>query len=286
ESHRNILMAPDWQPGGLTDRLHAMLLETVTKLPVLPEKMGYALDTGAQAQLGDGSADFRFELDTDGHLILRADGALRGIRIDEATAMAALSKLVAWFVETKGRDAGRLARHLRAMLLPDAWQTTLPRTQALPLAPGPTAHGLILGVPFGSMPADALEAIIHAPGVTELRLMLGRLVWLRGATLQSAPGFITAPGSALLTTHACPGAPLCPQATVETRTLAERLAGQVTGTLHVSGCAKGCALPRRADVTLPGRNGRLDVVRNGAPWDEPAAQGISPDHVHDLIGRA
>lgn len=286
EGRRNILMAPDWQQGGLTDRLHTMLLETLPKLPVLPEKMGYALDTGAEARLTRGAADFRFELDTEGHLLLRADGVANGIRIDEATAMAALTELLAWFIETGGQEAGRMARHLRSTSLPNAWQVTAPRAPAKPLAPGPTDDGLILGAPFGSISAAAMETLIQAPGVADLRLMMDRLLWLRGALPQAPPGFITTPGSALLTTHACPGAPFCPRATVETRALAERLAGQVPGSLHISGCTKGCALPRRADITLTGRDGRFDLVRNGAPWDEPEATGLRPNDLNDLTGYA
>lgn len=284
EGRRNVLTAPDWQPGGLTDRLYETLLQTLPNLPSLPEKMGYALDTGAAARLAAGSADFRFELDESGGLILRADGAQMGRRVDETDAMVALWEMVAWFIDTGGRDAGRMARHLREVSLPEAWQTIPPRSPAQALAPGRAENGLILGAPFGSLPADALDAAIQMPDVTELRLMLGRLIWLRGTKAHGASGFLSNPGSALLTAHACPGAPLCPQATVETRALAERLAGRVDGSLHVSGCAKGCACPRRADVTLTGRNGRFDLVRRGAPWDEPTATGLHPDDLPDLTG--
>jgi len=286
EGHRNILMAPDWVAGGLTDRLYGALQDTLPTLPELPEKMGYAIDTGAAPWLAGGSADFRFELDADGGLLLRADGAAKGLRIDESSAIAALSDMVAWFVATGGPAAGRMARHLRNTPLPQAWQVTAPRTCAPPPTPGPTHDGVILGAPFGSLSAEALDQAMQAPGVTEMRLMLGRLFWLRGARIADVQGFIASPRSALLTAHACPGAPLCPQATVETRALAERLADQVPGTLHVSGCAKGCALPRRADVTLTGRNGRFDLVTNGAPWEEPIATGLAPEDLHDLSGIA
>lgn len=286
ESRRNILMAPDWQAGGLSDRLHGMLLDILPGLPPLPQKMGFALDTGAHAQFAAGSADFRFERDTHGHLLLRADGAACGRRIDETGAMAALADMVEWFIKTGGPDAGRMARHLRATRLPEAWQEVAPRTPARALKPGATKEGMILGVPFGNMAADALEGLIVTPGATELRLMPGRLIWLRGTSLLAAPEFVASPDNDLLTAHACPGAPFCPQASVETRALARRLASEVPGTLHVSGCAKGCALPRAADVTLTGRDGRFDLVRNGAPWDEPAESGLVPECLHDLTGLA
>ena len=112
--------------------------------------------------------------------------------------------------------------------------------------------------------------------------MLRRLFWLRGAAPEDAPGFVTRPGDPVMDAHACPGAPFCPQASVETRALAARLAGRAAGTLHVSGCAKGCAYPRAAALTLVGRDGRFDLVAGGAPWDEPRARGLAPEALTDL----
>ncbi|MEM9576429.1 MAG: cobalamin biosynthesis protein CobG [Pseudomonadota bacterium] len=286
EGQRNILLAADWQKGDLTDRLYAKLLDALPKLPPLPEKMGYALDTGAETQLTSGSADFRFERSAEGHLMLRADGAAKGRIVTEAKAMSALTDMIAWFIDTGGSEVGRMSRQLRSTPLPASWQETPPRPTAPALEPGPFKGGMVLGVPFGSMVADDLEAMVRLSGVTGMRVMPGRLLWLQGATPQDPVGFVTKPASPLLNTHACPGAPLCPQATVETRALARRLAGTFTGTLHVSGCAKGCALPRRADITLTGRNGRFDLVRNGAPWEEPSTSGLCPDTLQDLSGFA
>lgn len=76
------------------------------------------------------------------------------------------------------------------------------------------------------------------------------------------------PSDFLLRADACPGAPYCPQASVETRSLAARLAPSIAGRLHVSGCAKGCASQRAADVTVTGRDGLYDLslnARAGAP---------------------
>jgi len=100
----------------------------------------------------------------------------------------------------------------------------------------------------------------------------------------AAPGFVTTPGARLLEVDACPGAPLCPRATVDTRALARQLAPRTRGRLHVSGCAKGCANPRAADITLVGRDGGFDLVRNGTAADPPARRGLAPSHLIDLIG--
>ena len=103
------------------------------------------------------------------------------------------------------------------------------------------------------------------------------MILLPGVRDARRPGFVSQPGSPLMAAHACPGAPACAAASVETRPLALALAGRVGGSLHVSGCAKGCALPRAADVTLVGRDGAFDLVRGGASWDVPARRGLAPD---------
>jgi precorrin-3B synthase len=42
------------------------------------------------------------------------------------------------------------------------------------------------------------------------------------------------------------------------------------GTVHVSGCAKGCAKSGPADLVLVGSEGRYGIVRNGTAQDQSA----------------
>jgi len=41
----------------------------------------------------------------------------------------------------------------------------------------------------------------------------------------------------------------------------------IPGSIHVSGCAKGCARSAPADLVLVGSEGRYGVVRNGTARD-------------------
>jgi len=68
-----------------------------------------------------------------------------------------------------------------------------------------------------------------------------------------------------------------------------------SGTVHVSGCAKGCAKSGPADFVLVGSEGRYGIVRNGTARDEATRQlsfaelaadpghifGFDQDHGHD-----
>ena len=286
EGRRNILVPHDWVAGDLAHRLYRALLRTLPRLPELPQKMGFALDTGREGCLGDASADFRFELTTDGTLLLRADGADAGRRVTEETAMETLASLAAWFVTTGGQTAGRMARHLANTPLPADWRQAMPRRPSAPALPGPVEGGVVLGVPFGQMRAAELAALLETSGAPAVRLMPARRIFVPGGkAVAEATGFVTAGDSALLSVHACPGAPFCPQASVETRELARRLASRLTQgqTLHVSGCAKGCAHPAAADLTLVGRDGAFDLVQTGAPWEAPARRRLTQADLDTLL---
>ncbi len=276
EGRRNILITPLWQDGDLSHRLNAALVARLAELPDLPPKMGFAIDTGPAPLMTEVSTDARLERAVDGGLILRADGATHGRRIEEATAIDALIELMTWFVETGGPKQGRMRRHLPTAPLPQDWTDTAPADSAAPIAPGTLDTGLAFGAPFGRIDSTALAQLTRDSGATALRVTPWRVFLLEGAAKTDPQGFVTAPNDPLLNIHACPGAPSCGSASVETHALARALAARHPG-LHVSGCAKGCALPRRAPLTLVGNNGRYDLVKDGHPWDEPLRRGLTTD---------
>ncbi|MFD1160183.1 hypothetical protein [Roseovarius aestuarii] len=287
EARRNIILTSDRQGGDLTHQLGLALLNTLKDLPELPAKMGFAIDTGLHSQLSGCSADFRFELSADGALILRADGAPCGKVISSESAMEELSKLMSWFVESGGKLNGRMSRHIRHTALPQEWQSCAPRVAGPKPTPGTTPLGPVFGAPFGQLNPRALSKLMNDSNATAMRPMPDRLFLLLDGNDASSPDFVTRPDDPTLSVHACPGAPFCPQAEAPTRDIARALASKLPdGTsLHVSGCAKGCALPRTADLTLVGANGRFNLVSEGTPWDEPSQSGLTPEMIHQQIER-
>jgi precorrin-3B synthase len=275
EARRNIIVAPDWRLGDATARLAEKLAQRLGELPPLPAKFGFAVDADEGPVLGDAPADIRIERGAGGGLIVRADGAAQGCPVAEGEAIDAVIALAHWFA-ARGAEAKRMARLLRSVSLPQAWQGEPPAPARMRPKPGDDIGGLVLGAPFGQLPAEALADLMMESRATALRVTPWRQFAVEGARALPAHGFIDAPDDPLLRVDACPGAPACPAATVETRALARALAGHVHGDLHVSGCEKGCARPRAADVTLIGRDGDFDLVHGGKPGDTPTRRGLTP----------
>lgn len=273
EARRNIITTPLWTRRDLTHRLHDAICARLADLPALPAKMGLAIDTGAAPILQNASGDFRFERSADGALILRLDGMSRGRSITEDTAVAALIEAADWFARTR-KDQRRMAGHVNTTPPPADWIATLPAAATARLTPGRTGNDMTYGAPFGALDAAALGALINDSTATGLRTTPWRLFILEHAEDTDAHGFVITPNDPLLTTHACPGAPACAQATTDTRALARKLA-DTHRDLHVSGCAKGCAHPHPATTTLVGQNGRYDLVKQGHPWDQPSQRGLA-----------
>lgn len=261
ESRRTILVAPDWREGDESHRVARDLLARLEELPELPGKVGFVIDAGPAPMLGGESGDFRIERGAHGGLILRADGRPAGVALAPGEEVDALIPLARWFVASGGGMAGRMARHEAE--LPDwALGTTLPAAPAPAIAPGSHSLGHAHGLAFGRIEARVLASLFDAPSARALRLTPWRVLVVEGGGTVAGTDLLADPADPLLRADACPGAPHCPQATVATRDLARDLAPLVAGRLHVSGCAKGCARPAPADVTLTGRDGRFDLSMN------------------------
>ena len=172
---------------------------------------------------------------------------------------------------------------------------------ALSILPLPSAaHALSIALPFGSMPTQKLAALAQAAadlGATEIRPAPGRMLLLLGLTAESATslqtkaaalGFVTDATDPRLFIAACPGAPACASGHFETRALAEQVALQDTDlldgsfTLHVSGCAKGCAHPGPAALTLVGGENGAGLVVNGTAKTLPAGYASGYDAARGL----
>lgn len=274
EGRRNILTAPFYAEDDLTVRLAEALRARLAEQPALPAKFGFVVDTGASRVLSEASADIRIERSETG-LIVRADGAVTGVTVDEREAIDRVIALATWFAKTAPSGIKRMAKLLAETELPEDWTGTAPLPASLPPMLGPNDLGQLVALPFGQIEAGALAEVLET--ATAIRLTPWRAILLEGAWNTTHATLITDPLDPLLTVDACPGAPRCAHASVETHALARTLAPHFTGRLHVSGCEKGCARSAPTDTTLVGRNGRFDIVRHGTAQATPTLRGLTPD---------
>ncbi|WP_170605095.1 precorrin-3B synthase [Ruegeria arenilitoris] len=276
EVRRNILVSPLYRNGDQTTTLAEELMRRLAELPELPAKFGLAVDVGQTRLLAADSADIRLERGLDG-LVLRADGAETGCSITEDEAVDQVIHLARWFAQSFTPSLRRMAQLIAERDLPLKWQGK----EVVPIGPiiqpGSSEIGPVYGAAFGQLPASKLSELIEASGATAIRVTPWRMFILEGGSVKQASAFVTHESDPLVTADACPGAPHCPQAEMETRTIARALAPRVSGSLHVSGCAKGCARKKPADIVLVGNSGRFDLVKRGRAGDEPCQRGLTSE---------
>ena len=283
EARRNIICAALRSTDGLTARLALELTERLAELPELPGKFGFAIDADGPPQLSDAPADIRIETGPCG-LIIRADGSPLGVAVSADTAINELISIARWFAQTRDNDIRRMAAHLGSVPLPLRFARETSHKPAAQLVPAQLPQGRVFGAPFGSLPTKELCALLASNSTSTLTLTHSRMFLLSGEFDAGETSFLTTPDAPELGVDACPGAPACTATQQSTRAIAHAITPHLNGrSLHVSGCTKGCARPRNADVVLVGQNGGFDLVLNGVSWDVPVLQGIKPDSVIDAV---
>jgi precorrin-3B synthase len=151
-----------------------------------------------------------------------------------------------------------------------------------------------IGLAFGHAEARCLEQLADAgvaAGAIGFRAAPGRALLTIGLTERSAHifaaaadklGFIVRADDPRRHVVACAGAPICASAHIASRALAPLIAEQAgrylhdAVTIHISGCAKGCAQAAPAALTVVGTPDGGALIADGSPRDE--AYAVVPPH--------
>jgi precorrin-3B synthase len=267
EAARNVMVGPLAAPD--VRALAASLSHAVASdrwFAALPAKFGWLVDGGGPLSIVGELADIALCVTGQG-VALRVDGQWLGVVPADHAVSTALAAAKASVV------GGTLA--------------ALPKLESLPASGRRLlgAVGTVFGVaaPFGRLEARQLQdliALAAQSGAREIRLSPWRALYA-DAPLAGVEdlGLIVDIDDPLLRIEACPGVPACGSASVDTRRAARRLASAgFVGTLHVSGCAKGCARSAPADLVLVGDRGRYGVIHRGTARD-PIERTIDPADV-------
>ena len=268
----------------------------------LAPKCAVVIDGGGRLPLDNLIADVRLAADAAaaGHWLISIGGTAQAARpvgsVSEADGVLAVVALLET-IAAKGRIA-------RGRDLPDAdlagFGPASPMGSAPPTrAPGgrfPLNDGTLataFALPFGQVDADTLAAfcaVVSDAGASEIRLAPGRGLIVPGllaeccAALETKVielGFISDARDPRLRIAACAGAPYCASAHFATRDLGAEIATRASDllagrTLHISGCAKGCAEPLAPDFTLLGAEGGC-LVLPGDGRNAPATGVVAPE---------
>ena len=152
-----------------------------------------------------------------------------------------------------------------------------------PLRDGRRALGV--GLAFGHAEAETLIALVEraaAHGTRAVRPAPGRALLLIGIAGQDVTalaheatrlGFVTRADDPRRRIVACPGAPACASGFIAARAIASEVAENVAedwaGMIHISGCPKGCAHPRPATLTIIGSERGCGIVADGTARATP-----------------
>lgn len=283
ETRRNVIVTPF--ADAHTDALAAALAAVLPQMPELPGKFGFMLDCGPAPVMAQTPADIRVERAVEGQLILRAAGLELGAPIHADDLPEAACEMAHWFVAAGGIRWGRMVQLVASGARPEGRLAPCLAPAPALAAPGPglVAEGALVGFEFGQMAAETLAALAE---LGALRLTPWRMLLIEGAqAMPDLPGLVTDPADPILRVFACTGAPGCLQAARPTRPLARALARCVPPgrVLHVSGCAKGCGWPARADLTLTATPAGFDLIVAGTAADEPLRTALSEAEAADLV---
>jgi precorrin-3B synthase len=317
ESVRNIIAGPLGGIDPAATDLHDIAAALGERLAddralwALPGKFGFVVDGGGALDLSAERADMRL-VAVEGGLAVGIDRPAGvewlGSVTTEAAADAAVAVAKA-FIDVAASPHGRMRdvpdqgiAAIRARVAPrlstlQEWPAHRAATARVGLFAFGTDHFAVgIAAPFGRIEPEQIHALAGAmrqAGAGEVRLSPWRVLYARVNDASSgrrvldaaaAAGLIVSQDDPLLRIEACPGAPSCISTRLDTRATARMLAAHLpedfSGTVHVSGCSKGCARSAPSDLVLVGIDDHYGVVRNGTTRD-PFSGEASPADLAD-----
>ncbi|MBO6902351.1 MAG: precorrin-3B synthase [Rhizobiaceae bacterium] len=259
----------------------------------LAPKVSVVVDGGGTTPLANVAADIRLDAVSAAGWQVSIGGDLQTAqRLGVCDTSAApqlvldlLEQVSAHGLEARGRDLD--ARPIsslvgeRSALRPLLRKTARVGSREHPASDEPIAltdgrFALRIALPFGSIEAGELIAFLDRVGeIVELRFAPGRAAVLlcksgtealRLRDLADRAGLVISANDPRARIFACPGTQGCASGLIPAREIAREVAGSLpdeVASLHISGCAKGCAHPTTAALTVVGTGSGAELVENG-----------------------
>ena len=323
EAVRNVVVDPlsGLEPGRADVRYLARGLEKhlacEPQLWALPGKFGFSFSGVADPRVGVRTSDVMVAADG-AEFSIYLDGSDEACRLQSGDQVIdGALRLARAFVEfARGNDDLRrmrdaVARHGAAAIFAKAALNVSNVGSSRneyrgdivgALAREGVVYAVGVGLTFGRIVAGQLDALCEAApsaGADVVHTSPQRVLVFPIAGGLSADEFLHVAAATGLITQAtdirvdmdvCPGSPACRNASTNTRADAQRLAFALSGSLrgcslHISGCEKGCARRSEASLTLVGREGRYDIIRNGSADSPRVIETVNAEDVSEAISR-
>jgi precorrin-3B synthase len=267
-------------------------------------KISIAIDGGSEVNLDSIAADIRLRATTVDSFRLSVDGDAASSTelglVGAQNAVEAVTRLLQVVAErgcgTRVRDilrpegAARFTSRIADLLISGAASYFPQRRSAAiglyPLGDGSFAYGV--GLPFGHAGAALLQVLNRAAQLAGARgwRTAGRTLIAIGLSQHASRvfareakklEFIVRADDPRCRVIACAGAPVCASGHIAARALAPCIAAAAapligaSSVIHLSGCAKGCAHPAPAALTIVGIADGCALIANGTARDGPFA---------------
>jgi precorrin-3B synthase len=279
-----------WARSSLAQRLSAKASVAIDGGGSL-DLDGLAADVRLRAEASNGGAVIRVGIGGDGMsvtqlgIVLPRDAVAAAVRFLEILAQRGRNARARDVVAAEGIAVfqSAVADFIRGEAPPRSARRSGDVIGAHRLRDGSSAYGV--GLAFGHADATSLERLSEtakAAGARGMRAAPGRALMIIGLAQQTssslaadaeALGFIVRADDPRRHVVACAGAPICASAKIAARAIAPVVAAAAAPHLdgsfkiHISGCAKGCAHPAAAALTVVGTAAGCALIANGSVHD-------------------
>ncbi|OBZ95210.1 precorrin-3B synthase [Pararhizobium polonicum] len=289
-------------PVALAERLRTVVAAYRPPLALAP-KLSLIVDGGGQLHLGEVTADIRLRaVHAEGKvlwLLALAGTEATAVRIAALEETAVVPAVMHILENLASIGPAARARDIDVVALRASLASTVAPDAIEPLEPAPNSAGIhdlgagrmVLGVglAFGQIHATSLRAFLEALdilGAAEIRLAPGHALMVLGIAadrvaaaqaLALGHGLRAFPRDPRNYIAVCAGIGACASALIDTRAVAQTIIGNAPAlldgslTVHVSGCAKGCAKPSAAALTITAAPIGYGLVVNGPASAAPNA---------------
>ena len=277
--NNNIIISPFWKKNDKNAFYYKKLKDIHLLLPTVSDKFSIAIDLGLNPVLSNISADIRLELSKNDDMIIRADGNKLGKKVNSENILENILLLSNFFSKNFSNKNRRMSSIILENSLPDDWSQTYPREFQMPSMKAISKIGVYYGTKFGRIIANDFKNILMSSNPDKVRFTPYKTFILEKGSKVLDNNFINNLQTPENNIHACPGIFSCSASSIDTHEIANKLLKLTNKTVHVSGCIKGCAYSKNADITLVGNKGLIDVIYEGKSTDKPHLKTLSKEKV-------